>query len=254
MSTRLYTDAAGQTETWGEETIIVTLGALFVTSLAVGFSGAVTPGPLLVACITQSARGGFRAGWLVAVGHALIELVLVVALCLGLGAVLGRTDVAFSISLIGGLVLLWMGWTTTLPAWRGRVELPNPEHNGIDGANMKDTAAGPGVLRGSVGAVVAGVAATVSGPFWIIWWATVGLSYLSLASPLGTTGIAAFYLGHVSADFVWYSVVTAAVAGGRRILSPRAYRALLVGCGLCLGALGVFFAGRGVLALVGVLV
>jgi threonine/homoserine/homoserine lactone efflux protein len=224
----------------------VTLGPLFLTSLAVGFSGAVTPGPLLVACLTQSARDGCRGGLLVTVGHAILELLAVVGLSLGLGDILTRPGVAPAISLVGGLFLVWMGYGTARVAWRGDMALPVAEHTGQSDpvAARKD----PAGRQGAVGAAVTGMAATVSGPFWALWWATVGLSYLTLARPLGAPGLAAFYLGHVSADFIWYSAVALAVAGGRRLLTARGYKILLVACGLLLVVLGGWFGLQGLLS------
>ncbi len=232
----------------------MTLGALFLTSLAIGFSGAVTPGPLFVACVARTARDGFRGGWYVTVGHAALELLAVVGLTVGLGAVLVRPGVAPSVSLVGGLVLVWMGYATVRGALRGYISLPPLEEGALAGTGSAAAAAeGPPRRRDSLGqaggALATGLAATVSGPYWVIWWATIGLSYITLATPLGPAGTAAFYLGHVSADFAWYAAVAAAVAGGRRLLTGRSYRALLVGCGLLLAVLGVLFAVKGALAL-----
>ncbi len=224
----------------------MTLGALFLTSWAIGFSGAVTPGPLLVACISQSARQGFRAGWYVVVGHVLLELLLVVLLSLGLGAVLVRQGVVVGVRVLGGLMLVWMAWGTAAPALRNSIALPSPEHGGLD-----PRAAGARPRAGALEPALAGVAATVGGPFWLLWWATVGLSYLTLAAPLGAPGIGAFYTGHIAADLVWYSAVAGAVAGGRRLLTPGVYRIVLVACGLCLAVLGLVFVGSGFLGAAG---
>lgn len=219
----------------------MTLGVLFLSSLAVGFSGAVTPGPLFVACVTQAVRGGFWAGVAVTAGHAIMELAVVLGLSWGLGTVLGRPEVAAGIGLVGGLTLMWMGYGTARGALRGDMDLPSPEHTGITAPSAAPAGRRPGWL----GAVPVGMFGTVTGPYWVLWWATVGLSYLTQAAPAGALGVAAFYSGHVTADFVWYSAVAAAVAGGRRLLSVRGYRWLLAGCGLCLLALGLVFAAMG---------
>jgi len=205
---------------------------LFVTSLVIGFSGAITPGPLLLACMTRSARDGFRGGVLTAVGHAVLELALVVGLTLGLARVLVRPGVAPTISLLGGLFLVWIGYGILRGVVGGAVSLPG----------RPKARSGPGT---ATGAILTGVAATLSGPYWAIWWATVGLSYISLAVPLGLLGVASFYLGHVTADFVWYSAVALAVAGGRRLMTARGYRMLLAVCGVALASLGLVFALRG---------
>ncbi len=219
----------------------MSIGLLFATSLAVGFSGAITPGTLFVACVTRSARDGFWGGLSTTVGHAILELVTVVGLGLGLGAVLGRPGVAPAISLVGGIVLIWMGYGTARLGLSGDMALPDTEHTGPgDGARHR---------AGLGGATFTGMAATVTNPYWVVWWATVGLSYLTLAAPLGSLGVGAFYVGHILSDFIWYAAVAAAVAGGRRLLKGRGYSHLLVACGLLLLALGALFAGRGLLTI-----
>ncbi len=224
----------------------MSLGLLFVTALVIGFSGAITPGPLFVACLTRSARDGFWGGVWTTVGHAFMELVVVLGLALGLGAVLLLPGVVPAIRLAGGLVLVWLGWGTVRPAWKGDMSLPDPEHTGSDGA-----ATGAARRPGALASALTGIAATVSGPYWVVWWATVGLSYLTLARPSGAAGVGAFYLGHVSADFAWYAAVALAVAGGRRLLGGAGYRSLLIACGLLLIGLGVWFAGTGLANLAG---
>lgn len=218
----------------------MTLGILFLSSLAVGFSGAVTPGPLFVACVTQTMRGGFWSGVAVTVGHAFMELIVVLGLVWGMGAVLGRPEVAAGIGLVGGFTLVWMGYGTARGALRGDMDLPSPEHTGMVAAETV-----PARPAGVVGSALMGVFGTVTGPYWVLWWATVGLSYLSQAAPAGALGVAAFYSGHVAADFVWYAAVALAVAGGRRLLTSRGYRWLLAACGFCLVVLGVYFVALG---------
>ena len=225
-----------------------------------------------MACVTRSARDGFWGGLSCVFGHAALELLTVVGLTLGLGALLVRPGVAPAVSLLGGLVLVWMGYGTARSAVRGDMTITTPEHtgrkvrpggtaelgaavaaagrrSGPGGAVGRFPAAGGGPV-GLAGATVTGVAATVSNPFFVIWWATVGLSYLTMAAPLGSVGAGAFYIGHVLSDFTWYAALAAAVAGGRRLLSGRGYRFLLAVCGLLLLGLGAVFAGKGFLTLV----
>ncbi len=232
----------------------MTLWGLLLTSWIVGFSGAVTPGPLLVACITQSVRGGFRSGLLTTTGHALMELLVVVCLSLGLGAVLAQPAVASTVGLAGGIVLVGMGLATARGALKGETSLPVPDElpPAAAGREPARSSSGSGARRGTetTGPVFAGVVATVTGPYWVLWWATVGLSYLTRAAPHGAAGAAAFYMGHIGADYVWYGVVAAAVAGGRRLLPERGYRWLLAACGVCLVALGVYFGGVSASALI----
>ena len=87
----------------------MTLPLLFVYSFVVGFSAVVTPGPVTTAIVSESARRGFIVGPLVAAGHALLELIMVVLLALGLSAGLNTPAITTAIALIGGALLLWMG-------------------------------------------------------------------------------------------------------------------------------------------------
>src|SRR5271157_4108973 len=66
--------------------------AIFTTSFTVALSGALMPGPLLTVTISESARRGYMAGPLLIVGHSVLELVLVTAICLGLDVYLKEEE------------------------------------------------------------------------------------------------------------------------------------------------------------------
>ncbi|MHB0976208.1 MAG: LysE family translocator, partial [Candidatus Aquicultorales bacterium] len=80
--------------------------AAFITAL----SGAMMPGPLLTVTVDQTARRGWTAALILMVGHAVLELAMVVALVYGLGHLLSAPLVNRAIGLVGGVFLLWMGW------------------------------------------------------------------------------------------------------------------------------------------------
>mgnify|MGYP000862952647 CR=1 FL=1 len=76
--------------------------ALFITAFLVGLSGAMMPGPLLTVTIAESARRGFKAGPLIVLGHAILELALIIALLAGLSFYLKKPLVTTVISIVGG--------------------------------------------------------------------------------------------------------------------------------------------------------
>jgi len=207
--------------------------SIAVSSFLVGLSGAVSPGPLLALDIRESAHRGFWAGPLVSTGHALTELGVTVLLVVGLGQVLRAPTVAGTVGIAGGLFLLWMAWGVA------RTPVPAVIAHGPAGAQAKAPAVG-------VGPILGGAGVTVANPYWLLWWATVGLSFLERSTAYGAVGVLAFYLGHISADYTWYSLVSAGIATGRRVLTPVLYRGLLVACALFLVAMGLFFAVSGV--------
>ena len=206
---------------------------IFATSLGVGFSGAVTPGPLLTVTVAESARRGFRAGPLLVLGHGILELALLVGLWLGLARVLSDPSVIAIVGAIGGVALIVFGALMTHAALARRISLHAP----LD------------VPWARLHPVGAGLVASVSNPFWIIWWATIGLAYVTRAAQLGLAGAASFFTGHILSDLIWFSAVAFIVASGRRFMGDRAYQVVIGLCGAFLVGLGAFFVVSGATAL-----
>jgi threonine/homoserine/homoserine lactone efflux protein len=208
-----------------------TLAAIFTTSLLVGLSGTLMPGPLLTVTINQSAQRGFWQGPLLILGHAIVELALVLALTVGLSRLLKRKAVAGLIGLLGGAFLLWMGLDIARSVWRGTVSLS------LASAERSGAQMGP---------VVAGALVSASNPYWVLWWATVGMSYVALALRQGPLGLGSFYAGHILADLSWYSLVSFVITAGRSFVSQPIYRGILLVCALFLIALSIYFIYSGI--------
>jgi threonine/homoserine/homoserine lactone efflux protein len=96
-----------------------------------------------------------------------------------------------------------------------------------------------------------GVIASAANPYWSIWWATIGLSFIALAQPLGVWGVTAFFAGHISSDYAWYGLVSALVAAGRNRLPDGFYKALVGVCAAALGVFGLLFIAHAVRELIG---
>jgi threonine/homoserine/homoserine lactone efflux protein len=185
---------------------------LMAFSFFVSLAAVVSPGPVTAAIVSEAPRRGWRAGTGIAAGHVALELVLVALIGLGLAATMASAALRQGLALVGGVVLLVMGGTYLLGAWNGSIRLPTP--------NAIGDRAGPPLA-------LAGALATVSNPFWYTWWVTVAAGYLAEARIAGVAGLAAFYVGHATADLSWDTGLAAAVGAGRRWLTPSRYRALL---------------------------
>lgn len=88
---------------------------------------------------------------------------------------------------------------------------------------------------------VSGITVTASNPYWFLWWATAGAGSLMLAANHGIVGAICFYLGHVLADYIWFTFVALTIAKGRRLFTPLIYRLVLGICGLFLIGLASYF-------------
>ncbi len=225
------------------------LTALFTTALIVGFSGAMMPGPLLTFTIAETAKRGFVAGPLIVLGHAILELALVLGLAFGLAAVFTMAGVTRAIGIVGGLFLIYLGWGMSRDAYLGRVSLDDAlknkaahqDHGGNDGANDTYQQADKKVAAGGIHPVSGGIFLSLSNPYWSLWWATVGLEFINRSMKLGLPGLSSFFGGHIMADLIWYSLIAGAVAGGRRFLTQNLYKGILVVSGLFLIGLGGYF-------------
>ena len=207
-----------------------TLVAIFGTSFVGALTGALMPGPLLAFTIGEVTRRGFWAGPLIILGHSMLELATVLALAFGLGRLVEDNHTAVNvISIIGGLILIAMGVSTVISSRRQK---------GI-------TLSAEGSKGRSGMLLLSGIVISLSNPFWFIWWAGIGLSYLVWAQKLGAGGVAVFFSGHFLADFGWYAVIAFIVASGKKVIKDSVYKWLLLVCGVVLVGIGIYFLAMG---------
>ena len=210
---------------------------VFSFSFVLALGAVASPGPVSTAIVSQAPRRGWRVGLLVATGHSLMEFLIVVLVTVGLGAGLASDGIQTAIALLGGALLLWMGGMIVWQIVRRKIHLPRAE------AGAKPLSSGQ--------FVGIGIVATLTNPFWYAWWVTVGAGYLSgyLSKADGLAAVVAFYLGHISADYAWDTVLSAVVGGGRRWMTDAVYRILLLACGVFFIYLGGSYLVLGVKAL-----
>lgn len=204
------------TEALGNVNIVI-----FVTSFLVGLSGALIPGPLLAVDISESARRGPWVGPLLILGHGLLEMWVVVALVLGMSQFLSQPLVTGPVSVSGGLFLFVTGLFI----------LRRARHASWEKELQR---AGAGALS-----VASGFVFSLFNASWLVWWATVGTTYVIWALQQGTVGLASFYSGHILADLLWYSLVSFMVARGSRLVTTPVYQGLL----LFIGGFLILFSG-----------
>jgi threonine/homoserine/homoserine lactone efflux protein len=180
------------------------------------------PGPVLAVTITEASRIGLRAGPLIMVGHSLLELALFSLLVLGFVHFINHPVVLGVVGVAGGAVLLWMSC--------GMLK-------GLRTLDLDLEASG----RSSTGPVLSGILSSLSNPYWIIWWATIGLGYVFWSMKFGWAGMLAFFTGHISADFAWYTLVSFLVWKGRKHIRPAVYRGVVAACAVVLIGFGIYF-------------
>jgi threonine/homoserine/homoserine lactone efflux protein len=199
--------------------------AIAGTSFILALSGALMPGPLLTITVAEAAQRGTRAGPLIITGHAILELLLVVAIIMGLGPHLKTPLVIGTISLGGGIILLGMGVDMMRKA--STLSLQQEVIT-----NRQKTFGHP-VILGFVG--------SLANPYWTLWWLTIGLGYMATAKQFGVPGLIAFFLGHIAADYSWYVLIAFGISQGKTIIPDKGYQIMIRCCGIFLAGFGCWF-------------
>jgi threonine/homoserine/homoserine lactone efflux protein len=204
---------------------VLELLLIFTTALWVAFSGAIMPGPLLTITIEEAASSGWRAAFFLIVGHAILELVLVICLYYGFASLLADELFIRAVRGLGGLFLLWMGYKMVKGVYTEKTVLD------------LEIKASPLGFR----PIMQGIVTSLSNPYWILWWATIGAGFVLSALSRGEIALTSFYFGHISGDFIWYGFVAFLVYGGKKFISDRFYKNSILICGLFLMILALSF-------------
>lgn len=209
--------------------------ALYGTFMLVTFSGALSPGPLTAVVLSEGVRTGRWSGTKLAVGHALVEFPLVLAIAYGLGQFLQRPLVNGLVALFGGEVLLWMGYGLVSGVLRRQLSL-----------QAATNAPAPAMLR--FGQVTGGAALTVANPYWSLWWASLGATYVARTAALapGLLPVSGLWFTHWLIDLAWLGGLSLLVSSGRRLVGDRVYRGVLLACGVFLIGFAVYFLWSGI--------
>lgn len=193
---------------------------MLVLGYIIGLTGALAPGPTLVAAINAAARSGWTAGPKVTFGHMAVEVVMMLVIAAGLAVVL--TKYSALVAIIGGIALVVFGLLTLNGSRTAKIDEPSGD---------APTAA----------PVLAGFLTSIGNPYFWIWWLTVGSALLIGAMEGGIIVMLAFIAGHWGADLSWYTLVAAGIHKGRFFLGQREYRIVLAACGVFLLGFGIYY-------------
>lgn len=199
--------------------------ATLALGVIIGFTGALAPGPTLVATINASLAGNWTAGLKVSLGHIVIETAIFFLVILGLASI--ASPYTTLIAMVGGTALIIFGAMTLL------------------GSRNATLTTGPG-SKGT-GPYMAGFVTSAANPYFWIWWLSVGSALLLQSLAGGIILAVAFMIGHWGADTAWYTFVSTSVAKGRSLLSDRTYHSVMAACGVFLILFGLYYLSGAIL-------
>ncbi|HPS57800.1 MAG TPA: LysE family transporter [Spirochaetota bacterium] len=190
--------------------------AFIVQSLIVTIPGLLTPGPVMAITI-EKGTGSPHAGAFITMGHAVVEIPLVILLFMGLGRFSTLPLVRFTLALTGGFYLLYMAWKTF--------------------SSRNTSMPRTGMATGS--AFTAGILMTLANPFFMFWWATIGSALIVRSLELGIVVSVLFYSLHITTNFIWLYFISYMSNKGHAFFGAR-YRYIV---SILSGAILLFFGG-----------
>ena len=165
--------------------MLAALGTVIVTSL----SGVMMPGPMFTVTLAKSLKSPW-AGALVSLGHAVIEVPLILLVYFGLANFFENEILKLVLNVLGGGMIVWMGYDL----FRARRKIAT---------GGRDT---------RYNAFTAGILMSGLNPFFIVWWLTVGsLLLLNFIEAVGVWGLPFFIIVHWLCDLVWLSLVSVTI-------------------------------------------
>ncbi len=193
--------------------------SFLIMVVSVSLSGVMAPGPVTTAAISHGARSRWAGVWM-AIGHGIVEIPLIGILLLLLEKGMQVDAMPVFVGLVGGLFLVWMGITMIR-----QLAKPLSEQNTI-------TKGGP---------LFTGFILSAMNPYFLMWWATVGLNLAIQAREFGTTALLIFAGVHWLCDLVWLTALTWSSSAGTNFFGEKVQKVVLGVCAVVLIGFGGWF-------------
>jgi threonine/homoserine/homoserine lactone efflux protein len=200
--------------------ILVFLAQAVIISL----SGVMAPGPITAATIAAGTKSR-HAGALIALGHAIVEFPIMFLILAGIGILFESRTARMVIGIVGGLFLLWMGVQMLRDL---KVKTPDSP------------------VASSRAPLGTGIILSISNPYFLLWWATVGLALAKDARKLGLFAFVLFTIVHWLCDLGWLEALSWTSFKGARLLSEVHQSMVLAVCALAMLLFGAVFIYRAI--------
>jgi threonine/homoserine/homoserine lactone efflux protein len=204
--------------------MLAALGTVIVMSL----SGVMAPGPMFTMTLAKSLKSPW-AGVQVSLGHAVIEVPLILLVYFGLANFYQNEILKLLLGVLGGGMLVWMG----IDMFRTRRKIVS------EGKDTRYNAFTGGILLSGLN------------PFFLVWWVTVGgLLLMNFLEAVGTWGLPLFVVVHWMCDLVWLSVVSLVIFKTHKFWGARVQEWVFIVLSLALLYFGAQFIVKGIIAYV----
>lgn len=200
---------------------------ILLSVVIISFSGVMAPGPMFAVTLAKSYKSPL-AGTQIALGHAVIEVPLILLIYFGFARFFENSTVQLILSLVGGGMIIWMG----ISMFRIRTEVVQKD---------KDL---------PYNAFTAGILTSVFNPFFLLWWATIGSMLVMKFLDFGITGLVIFIIAHWLCDLVWLSLISILIYRTHTLWGLKFQEWVFIACSLLLVGFGGWFMISGIQSVV----
>ena len=197
--------------------------SFLLSVVAISLSGVMMPGPMFAVTLAKSYKSQL-AGIQIALGHALVEIPLMLLIYFGFAQFFEHILAQIIVSMLGGAMLIWLG----IGMFKARTAV---------------------IERGKdlpYNSVVCGVVTSILNPYFLLWWATIGSKLIMNSLTFGITGFALLIPIHWLCDLVWLSFVSILVYRTHSLWNRKFQQGLFIACSLLLIGFGGWFLTSGV--------
>ena len=196
---------------------------ILVSVVVISFSGVMLPGPMFAVTLAKSYKSPL-AGTQISLGHAVIEVPLILLIYFGFAQFFQNTIVQLVLGIVGGGMIIWLG----ISMFRARAQVVR------EGKDLPYSA------------FTAGILTSAFNPFFLLWWATIGSMLIMRFLDFGIMGLVVFIVVHWLCDLVWLSFVSVMVYKTHSLWGRKFQEGLFIACSLLLVGFGGWFLVSGI--------
>ncbi|MSP12490.1 MAG: hypothetical protein EXR62_05980 [Chloroflexi bacterium] len=203
---------------------------IILTGIILGIAFSAPPGAVTAESIRRGVDQDFWGAVSVGLGSIIGDLFYAALALGGLSFLVANLVARTILGLGGGALLLFL-------AYQGLRSTPTVGQIsvlGVDQSVASDKSAG------HKSAFISGLAISMTNPWAIAFWVSIGGAMLSagLVDPT-LADIAFFFTGYIGGTILWVFILSALIAFGRRTAGPRFFRFLSIISSVALGVLGI---------------
>jgi len=188
------------------------------------------PGPMFAVTLAKSYKSPWAGTW-IALGHAVIEVPLILLIYFGFGRFFENSVVQLVLSILGGGMIVWMGFGM----FRARTKIVR------EGKDLPYSAFTAGILMSGLN------------PFFLLWWATIGsmlIGRIKINPDFSMTWLAVFIIVHWLCDLVWLTFVSVLVYKTHSLWGSNVQEWVFIASSLILAGFGIWYMVSGIQAVV----